>query len=173
MGQPLPLPIKEIALVGLPQAGKTEFLVKTKLNVTVDDTGKQKIFVVHHKSVLIKKFDLGEEKYHEFQQSIFQNCSGILFVFDSENKTEFPRAVEELKRILNIDEVKSKPIALLANKQDLPNAAPISELKTIFEPCFIHPNQPFLMQPTCFWSGEGIYESLEWMNNQFTTKKSL
>jgi len=48
---------------------------------------------------------------------------------------------------------------VLANKQDLPNAASTSEIMSKLELNTIH-NRPWYIQSTCAVSGDGVYEAM-------------
>ena len=57
------------------------------------------------------------------------------------------------------------PLLVLANKQDLPNAKPVSE---ITEALGLHKlrNRQWYIQATCAVTGDGLYEGLDWLSNQ-------
>jgi small GTP-binding protein len=171
MGQTQPNPTK-IALVGLPNSGKTEFLSQLKLPTEHDKTGEQPIKVATYKSTEFRCFELGEEKYHNFQKQIFESSNGIIFIFDSSNEPEFPKVKEELQRITAIEKAKTVPIVLMANKQDRPSAVTKQSILSIFEPCFTNPDQPYLIQPVVIWTKDGLVEGFEWLATKLGSQGS-
>ena len=49
----------------------------------------------------------------------YQYTDGIIFVLDSYDKINIEEALNELKHLLNDEELKNFPVLILANKQDL------------------------------------------------------
>jgi len=72
-------------------------------------------------------------------------------------------ARDELKQMLNHPSLNECPILIFANKQDLPNAMSIEEIKERLELNTIT-NRKWHVQPTCAITGEGINEGLTWLS---------
>ena len=53
---------------------------------------------------------------------------GLIYVIDSCDRGRFEESYDELKGILECEEMAGVPVVVLANKQDLPNAASCSEI---------------------------------------------
>ena len=62
-------------------------------------------------------------------QMYYKTARAIIFVVDSNYRDGIEQAREELHRLINDPELKSKPLLILANKQDLPNAMTLDELR--------------------------------------------
>ncbi len=53
----------------------------------------------------------------------YPNTNALLYVVDSADKVRFPKAAEELNKVLEKDILKNVPLLILANKQDLTDVA--------------------------------------------------
>lgn len=89
---------------------------------------------------------------------------GIIFVVDSNDRDRAVEAREELQRMLNEDELRDALLLVFANKQDLPNAMNAAEITDKLGLHNLRQRQWFI-QSTCATSGDGLYEGLEWLNN--------
>lgn len=59
--------------------------------------------------------------------------TGLLYVIDSSDRERFQEAKKELDSILDDDEMRGVPVVVLANKQDLPNAASTGDIVEILD----------------------------------------
>lgn len=66
--------------------------------------------------------------YYTTTDTVGGPIDAIIFVVDSGARTRFPIARKELQKVLKADQLKNAKILMFANKQDLPNAAPISDV---------------------------------------------
>jgi signal recognition particle receptor subunit beta len=88
----------------------------------------------------------------------------VIFVLDSEDVHRMPEAIRELQALLNVEELKACPILVLANKQDRPQALPLSEI--LDQLYFLHECQRvWHLQGTVAITGEGLTAGLEWLSN--------
>ena len=55
---------------------------------------------------------------------------------------------------------------MLANKQDLPQAAGVAEIAKSLRLADVAAGRPWYVQPTCATSGDGIEEGLGWLSSQ-------
>lgn len=58
----------------------------------------------------------------------FNNAKGVIFVVDSSDRDRVLEAKEELRILMNNDELKDSLFLVFANKQDMPGAMSASEL---------------------------------------------
>lgn len=67
------------------------------------------------------------------------------------------------------DELRDAVLLVFANKQDLPNAMNAAE---ITDKLSLHSlrQRHWYIQSTCATSGEGLYEGLDWLSNNITSK---
>ena len=54
--------------------------------------------------------------------------AGLIYVIDSNDRERFAESFDELTGILSHDEMRGVPVVVLANKQDMPNAASCSDI---------------------------------------------
>jgi len=156
-----------ILMVGLDAAGKTTILYKLKLGeiVTTIPTIGFNVETVEYKNISFTVWDVGgQDKIRPLWRHYFQNTQGLIFVVDSNDRERFNEASEELKRMLNEDELKDAVVLVFANKQDLPNAANASELSDQLGLSAMR-NRNWYIQATCATSGDGLYEGLDWLSS--------
>ena len=63
--------------------------------------------------------------YYAFKINCF---AGLIYVIDSNDRERFAESFDELTGILSHDEMRGVPVVVLANKQDMPNAASCSDI---------------------------------------------
>ncbi|XP_043713389.1 ADP-ribosylation factor 1-like [Telopea speciosissima] len=161
-----------ILMVGLDAAGKTTILYKLKLGeiVTTIPTIGFNVETVEYKNVSFTVWDVGgQDKIRPLWRHYFQNTQGLIFVVDSNDKERILEARDELHRMLNEDELRDATLLVFANKQDLPNAMTVSE---ITDKLGLHSlrQRRWYIQSTCATSGQGLYEGLDWLSNNISSK---
>lgn len=154
----------KILMLGIDAAGKTTVLYKLKLNETVctiPTIGFNVETVSPVKHVSFTVWDVGgQDKIRPLWKHYFQGSAGLVFVVDSNDRERFAEAREQLHWILDADEMVGVPLVVMANKQDLPNARPPSE---VAEKLGLHGvrNRRWHVQGTSAVSGQGVYEAME------------
>ncbi|GFY81016.1 ADP-ribosylation factor 1-like isoform X1 [Actinidia eriantha] len=161
-----------ILMVGLDAAGKTTILYKLKLGeiVTTIPTIGFNVETVEYKNVSFTVWDVGgQDKIRPLWRHYFQNTQGLIFVVDSNDKERISEAKDELHRMLSEDELRDAILLVFANKQDLPNAMSVSE---ITDKIGLHSlrQRRWYIQSTCATSGVGLYEGLDWLSSNISTK---
>ncbi|KAJ8248645.1 hypothetical protein COCON_G00234000 [Conger conger] len=97
-------------------------------------------------------------------------CSvGLIFVVDSNDRERTQEAAEELQKMLQEDELADAVLLVFANKQDLPNAMPMSEMTEKLALQSLR-NRKWYVQATCATQGSGLYEGLDWLSTQLSSK---
>uniref|UniRef100_UPI00358E62CF ADP-ribosylation factor 2-like isoform X1 n=2 Tax=Myxine glutinosa TaxID=7769 RepID=UPI00358E62CF len=162
-----------ILMVGLDAAGKTTILYKLKLGeiVTTIPTIGFNVETVDYKSVSFTVWDVGgQDKIRPLWRHYFQNTQGVIFVVDSNDRERVVEARDELKSMLDEEELREANLLVFANKQDLPNAMNVGELtQTLGLHCLHRRN--WYIQATCATNGDGLYEGLDWLTNSFKSTK--
>ncbi|CAK9152713.1 unnamed protein product [Ilex paraguariensis] len=161
-----------ILMVGLDAAGKTTILYKLKLGeiVTTIPTIGFNVETVEYKNVSFTVWDVGgQDKIRPLWRHYFQNTQGLIFVVDSNDRERISEARDELHRMLNEDELRDATLLVFANKQDLPNAMNVSE---ITDKLGLHSlrQRRWYIQSTCAPSGQGLYEGLDWLSSNISSK---
>ncbi|XP_020578332.1 ADP-ribosylation factor 1-like [Phalaenopsis equestris] len=161
-----------ILMVGLDAAGKTTILYKLKLGevITTIPTIGFNVETVDYKNVSFTVWDVGgQDKIRPLWRHYFQNTQGLIFVVDSNDRERILEARDELHRMLSEDELQGATLLVFANKQDLPNAMSISE---VTDKLGLHAlrQRRWYIQSTCATTGEGLYEGLDWLSNNISSK---
>lgn len=151
-------------MLGLDGAGKTTVLYKLKLNEvvsTIPTIGFNLETVQPVKHVSFTVWDVGgQDKIRALWKHYFQGSDGLVYIVDSADANRFSEAQDELKWILNADEMAGVPLVVLANKQDLPNAHSPSEVAAkLGLPQLM--GRKWFIQGSSALTGSGVYEGME------------
>ncbi|XP_067907785.1 ADP-ribosylation factor 4 [Heterodontus francisci] len=158
-----------ILMVGLDAAGKTTILYKLKLGeiVTTIPTIGFNVETVEYKNVSFTVWDVGgQDKIRPLWRHYFQNTQGLIFVVDSNDRERIQEASEELRKMLEEDELRDAILLVFANKQDLPNALTNSEVTDKLGLQNLH--KVWYVQAACATQGSGLYEGLDWLTNELS-----
>ena len=108
----------------------------------------------------------------------YQNTSGVIFVVDSCDKDRFDDAFEELARCLMDDTIKSDIVCMiLANKQDLPDAASCEEVEKRWNTKYVQLTKAMVekrhlifTRPCSVKTGDGLFAAFEEFALQLQSK---
>ncbi|KAL0343735.1 UNVERIFIED_CONTAM: ADP-ribosylation factor 1 [Sesamum angustifolium] len=94
---------------------------------------------------------------------------GLIFVVDSNDRERITEARDELHRMLNEEDLRDATVLVFANKQDLPNAMTVPE---VTDKLGLHSLRlrRWYIQSTCATSGQGLYEGLDWLSSNISSK---
>lgn len=160
-------------MVGLDAAGKTTILYQLKMGETVKTipTIGFNVETLDYKGLNFTVWDVGgQDKIRVLWKHYYQNTDGLIFVVDSNDKDRVDDAAEELKKMLNEDELKDCVVLVMANKQDLSGAMVPNEVTEKLGMSQIKGRQ-WLVQGTSATTGQGLKEGLDWMASQLLKKK--
>ena len=127
----------QILLLGLDNAGKTQILYCMKLGealtTTVPTLGFN-IEQIEYKNLKFKAWDLGgQSRFRNLWHHYYESTNAVIFVIDSNDRDRFQESKQELHALLNQETLRNCPFLIFANKQDLPQAAELHEIKKIYE----------------------------------------
>ncbi|XP_049850587.1 ADP-ribosylation factor 1-like [Schistocerca gregaria] len=154
-----------ILMLGLDAAGKTTVLYKLKLGeiVTTIPTIGFNVENVQYKNINFTVWDVGgQDKIRPLWRHYYLNSQGIIFVVDSNDRERIDEATLELQKLLREDELRDAVLLVLANKQDLVNAMPISELTEKLGLKSVR-NRLWSIVATCAVNGDGLFDGLDWL----------
>uniref|UniRef100_A0AAY4AV69 ADP-ribosylation factor 4 n=1 Tax=Denticeps clupeoides TaxID=299321 RepID=A0AAY4AV69_9TELE len=125
---------------------------------------------VEYKNICFTVWDVGgQDKIRPLWRHYFQNTQGLIFVVDSNDRERTQEAAEELQKMLQEEELKDAVLLVFANKQDLPNAMPISEMTDKLGLQALR-SKTWYVQATCATQGTGLYEGLDWLSDQLSKR---
>lgn len=126
-----------IIILGLDNAGKTQILYCMKLDKPITNTIPTLGFnleEISYKHLTFKAWDLGgQTRFRQMWHHYYEDTDAVIFVVDSQDRERFKEAKIELEALLNQEKLRDVPFLIFANKQDLPQAAEITELKKVFQ----------------------------------------
>ena len=91
-----------------------------------------------------------------------ENNDALIWVVDSCDRERFVEVKEELHDLMQDDRLRNSILLVLANKQDLPNAASPSELTEKLDLRSIR-GHDWYIQSCCAVSGDGLVDGLSWL----------
>ncbi|KAG1747823.1 ADP-ribosylation factor [Suillus paluster] len=154
-----------LVMIGLDAAGKTTILYKLKLGevvATIPTIGFN-VETVEYKNIAFTVWDVGGQyKIRRLWQYYFHNTQAVIFVVDSSDHDRIAEAKEELRVLMDNEQLRDALLLVFANKQDLPGAMSASELTDGLDLRTFR-QRTWYIQSTCATSGEGLYEGLEWL----------
>jgi small GTP-binding protein len=160
-------------MVGLDAAGKTTILYQLKMGETVKTipTIGFNVETLDYKGLNFTVWDVGgQDKIRVLWKHYYQNTDGLIFVVDSNDKDRVDDAAEELKKMLNEEELKDCVVLVMANKQDLNGAMSPNEITDKLGLSQLKGRQ-WLVQGTSATTGQGLKEGLDWMASILLKKK--
>lgn len=155
-----------IVLVGLDGAGKTTMLYQLRLGETVTTipTIGFNVETVVYKNISFTMWDIGgQERIRALWRHYYNNVDAIIYMIDSNDTERLAEASDTLNTMLDDELLRRVPLLVLANKQDLPNAAPLSKMAEHLGLRAMHTRQ-WHLQSCIARQGDGIYEGLDWLS---------
>ena len=115
-------------------------------------------------------WDVGlRDKSRPLIRHYFPQTKVLLCVIDSNDRERIGEIKDEIFSFINDEEqLKDVLFMVLANKQDLPNAMSVEEVAKGIELDRI--KQKHNIFGTVATTGEGLYEALEWLYNEYLNK---
>lgn len=156
-----------ILLIGLDAAGKTTLLYKLKIGETIHTlpTIGFNVEEMRYKNVTMNIWDVGgQTTIRPLWRYYYEQSSAIVFVVDSADEERMQEARDALSAAMNDEFLKTVPVLVYANKQDLPKALSVADIADGLELTSIY-NRKWHVQACCAVSGDGIYEGFDWLSS--------
>ncbi|XP_035228536.1 ADP-ribosylation factor-like protein 3 [Stegodyphus dumicola] len=154
-----------ILLLGLDNAGKTTILKKLASEDVTHITPTQgfNIKSVQSEGFKLNVWDIGgQRKIRPYWRNYFENTDVLIYVIDSADRKRFEETGVELAELLAEEKLAGVPLLVFANKQDLFNAAPASELADGLNLPAIR-DRSWQIQACSALTGEALKEGLDWV----------
>ncbi|KAI9544790.1 hypothetical protein NQZ68_001668 [Dissostichus eleginoides] len=159
-------PEAQVLLLGLDNAGKSTLLYKLKHNTcvtTVPTIGFNVEMLEareNRKNLLVTVWDVGgQRQMREHWTKFHQDASAVVFVVDSSCGERMEEARKELEKTLGSEQLRGRPLVLLANKQDVNGALTVTEIKDTFNLRKICSGRDWFVQPCSASTGFGVEEA--------------
>lgn len=105
----------------------------------------------------------GQEKARPLWRHHFEGCHGVVFVVDSNDRGRLDRSRAELAWLMAEDHLRSLPLLVLANKQDLPNTMTVEQVSEAHLLDRETSRRVWHVHPCVAQVGEGLFEGLDWL----------
>ncbi|CAF0896101.1 unnamed protein product [Adineta steineri] len=166
-----------LLMCGLDAAGKTTILYALRLGevVTTIPTIGFNVETITYGNLCVTTWDVGgRDKIRPLWRHYYANTSAIVFVVDSNDRDRIDDASEQLHLMLNEDELKTVPVLIFANKQDLPNRLTLDEMKEKLNLSKLdETKRKWHLQPSSAPNKEGLEEGFAWIANNLESKDDL
>uniref|UniRef100_A0AC35GVQ2 ADP-ribosylation factor-like protein 3 n=1 Tax=Panagrolaimus sp. PS1159 TaxID=55785 RepID=A0AC35GVQ2_9BILA len=164
-----------ILLLGLDNAGKTTILKKLASEDVSHITPTQgfNIKSVISDDVKLNVWDIGgQRKIRPYWKNYFDNTDVLIYVIDSSDRKRFDETSLELSELLDEDKLRTVPILVFANKQDLANAAKASDIANDLKLLSIR-DRSWQIQACSAVTGEGIKDGMDWISKNIKNPSKL
>lgn len=112
----------------------------------------------------------GQNKIRPLWRHYYQGTQGLVFVVDANDPARFAEAAEELHALLSNDDLRDAAVLILANKQDLPNAAKASEVSAKLGLAQYRRHSWYIQDCSAIHS-DGLFEGLDWLARTLAKRK--
>lgn len=170
-----------VVVIGLDSAGKTSLLYRLKLKEFVEtiptkgfNTEKIKVPVGNGRAITFQVWDVGgQEKLRPLWKSYTRRTDGMVFVVDSTEVERMEEAKVELHKITRTSENQGVPVLVLANKQDLPVALPVSDVEKVLAVHELSASTLHHVQGCSAVDGQGLQLGLEKLYDMILKRKKM
>jgi small GTP-binding protein len=164
----------KILILGLDNAGKTALTLRMHLGEVVSTmpTIGFNVETVEYKNISFTMWDVGgQDIIRPLWRYYYQGIDGLIFVIDSADErritgpipdSESKAASEELKHLVDQDDLRGVPILIFANKQDMAQAVPVAEMEKKLQLAKMLRGREWFMQGCSARTGQGVYEGMDW-----------
>ena len=156
-----------LLILGLDNAGKTTLLYQMQfgeVKVTVPTLGFN-VETVKYENLTFQMWDLGgQTEIRPYWRCYYPKTNAVVFVIDSSDKERIDISKQELFLLLQEEDLKGVPIAILANKQDMKGCltdVQITELMGLTE----IKNRKWAIFNTIAKTGKGLDDAFKWLTS--------
>lgn len=158
---------KEVRLLmlGLDNAGKTTILKKFNgedIN-TISPTLGFNIKTLEHRGFKLNVWDVGGQKsLRSYWRNYFESTDGLIWVVDSADRRRLADCKQELHSLLQEERLAGATLLVFANKQDLPGALPMEEIRDMLELVNIQTHHWQIIWCSAM-TGENLLKGIDWV----------
>ena len=154
-----------ILILGLDNAGKTTLLYRLKIGevVTTIPTIGFNVESVTYKNLNFNVWDLGgQTSIRPYWRCYYSNTAAVVFVIDSCDTERLGTAGEELRAMLEEEELRDASLLVFANKQDSPGAKGAGEISEVLRLGELKDRNWSIMACSAV-TGTGVNEGMDWL----------
>mmetsp|Transcript_7240 Transcript_7240/g.7480 ORF Transcript_7240/g.7480 Transcript_7240/m.7480 type:complete len:181 (+) Transcript_7240:16-558(+) len=156
-----------LLILGLDNAGKTTVLYQMQLGEvksTVPTVGFN-VEYLKYENLNFQVWDIGgQSEIRPYWRCYYENTNAIVFAIDSSDKDRIEVVRNELYLLLEEEELKRVPLAILANKQDIKGCLSDIEITEQLQLQNIKDRQWQIFK-TCAKEGTGLDDAFKWITN--------
>eukprot|EP01147_Barroeca_monosierra_P011282 gene11282-3321_t len=160
-----------VLIIGLDAAGKTTLLEKIKETfISSYPKGRKRIAPTVVGRIPLSDFRLvfwdvgGQADLHELWHNYYREAHGIIYVIDSVDYPRLSDSKEVFDEVLTTRVLDGVPILILCNKKDHPSAAPVQDVKQVFNQSAHKLGlRDCKLQSVSALTGDQIKESITWL----------
>ncbi|CAK5073638.1 unnamed protein product [Meloidogyne enterolobii] len=161
----------DILVLGLDNSGKTTILNQLKpaetQSTSITPTVGYNVEKFSAAGMTFSAYDMsGQSRYRNLWETQYKNVNGIIFVVDASDKLRIAVARDELWMLLDHKDLtyKKTPLLIFANKSDVRDAVPASEIHLNLGLDLIR-NRNWHIVSTCALTGQGLVGGIDWLAN--------
>ncbi|XP_050294854.1 ADP-ribosylation factor-like protein 2 [Anthonomus grandis grandis] len=161
-----------ILILGLDNAGKTTILKRFNGEPidTISPTLGFNIKTLEHREFKLNMWDVGGQKsLRSYWRNYFECTDGLIWVVDSADKRRLEDCMKELHSLLLEERLAGATLLIFANKQDLPGAYNIDQLKEALELDTIKTHHWKIVSCSAV-TGENLLEGIDWLINDIAAR---
>ena len=158
----------KILILGVQNAGKTSVLYRLSLGqiVKTNPTIGANLEEFTYNNVKFQAWDLGgQETIRTIWDAYYMNTDAIIYVIDSKDDENLEDSKEQFHKVLKNQNLKNATILILANKQDIQGAKPVSKIIQEYGLDNIK-DHIWHIQSCSALKGEGLIAGIKWLSEQ-------
>lgn len=168
-----------MVILGLDAAGKSTVLYQLRFHQYVSTTPtigfnyeRVRLDMATAGRVTFDVWDVGgQDKVRPLWRSYTRTTDGIVFVVDSHDVERLEEAKVELLRTARIQETLGVPIAVVANKNDLPGSRSIEEIQRQLGLTDMLTGRPWSVHSACAVTGEGLDDVVQQLHSMIVKRR--
>ncbi|CAB9519925.1 ADP-ribosylation factor [Seminavis robusta] len=157
----------KLLIHGLDSSGKTTLLYRLKMGevVTTIPTIGFNVETLKFEGREFVAWDVGgRDKIRPLMRHYYPGTDGVIFMVDSNDEDRMQQARDEFYRLVTDELMENKPVLLLCNKQDLPNAWSPERVAAFFGVETANKTTRMVHVLGCVATkAENVWEGLEWL----------
>ncbi|KAI9159541.1 ADP-ribosylation factor protein 3 [Blastocladiella emersonii ATCC 22665] len=163
-----------VIILGLDNAGKTTLLERIKHIFTgvmamspekIAPTIGLNIGKIAMDKVNVNFWDLGgQQELHSIWEKYYSEAHAVIFVVDSTDVARLEAVKATFDKMITNDALEGLPVLMLANKQDLPGAMRVEQIKEIFNHIALQMGaRDSKVLPCVALTGSGVRDAVDWL----------